>query len=225
MTSATFNTKITGHVSIADGMVLKNGVLVPDENTGRIRLDKFNAVHNKNMATLIARGLSNSQFGSVGNHQIFGIGLGNGGSTVDSMSQITFSPPNVSGTGARLYNQTYFEVVDEQQASVPAGNSVTYQQSTTDNTSIVIITATIAAGEPTGQNLTDTPPDPNFNSEYSFDELGLFSSGSISPATGDFTYTTVPTDSLLLTHIIFSPILKTANRELVITYSLTVSVS
>jgi hypothetical protein len=221
MTSALLKTTVKGHVLIQDGMVLKNGILVPDENTGRVRLDKFNAVHNQNMAAMIARGLSNTDADAIGTHQIYGIGLGNGGSSVDSMSQITYLPPNVTGSGARLYNQTYFEVVDEQQSGTPAANSVTFQQSTTDNTSIVIVTCTIAAGEPSGQDLTDTPPDPNFNSEYSFDELGLLSYGSA----GTFDYTTVPTDSLLMTHIIFSPILKTANRELVITYTLTVSVS
>lgn len=221
MTTATLKTTVKGHVLIQDGMVLKNGVLVPDENTGRVRLSKMNAVHNQNMATMIARGLSNTDAASVGTHQIYGIALGNGGSSVDSMNQITYLPPNVVGTNARLYNQTYFEVVDEQQAGTPAANSVTYQQSTTDTTSIVIITATIAAGEPSGQDLTDTPPDPNFNSQFSFDELGLFSYGS----NGAFSYTSVPSDALLLTHIIFSPILKTANRELVITYTLTISVS
>lgn len=221
MTSATLTTTVKGHVLVQDGRVLKDGVLINDENTGKVRLDKFNAVHNQNMAAIIARGLSNTDAAAVGTHQIYGLALGNGGSSVDSMNQITYLPPNVVGQNARLYNQTYFEVVDEQQADTPAANSVTYQQSSTDNTSIVIITATIAAGEPFGQDITDTPPDPNFNSQYSFDELGLLSYGS----DGEFTYTETPEDALLLTHIIFSPILKTANRELVITYTLTISVS
>lgn len=221
MTSASIQTTIKGHVLVQEGRVLKDGVLVSDENTGRVCLDKFNAVHNKNMAAMIARGLSNTDTNAVGTHQIYGIGLGNGGSSVDGMSQITYLSPNVTGTNARLYNQTYFEVVDEQQAGTPAANSVSFQQSVIDNTSIVIVTATIAAGEPSGQDLTDTPPDPDFNSEYSFDELGLFSYGE----SGSFGYTSVPTDALLMSHIIFSPILKTANRELVITYTLTVSVS
>jgi hypothetical protein len=84
---------------------------------------------------------------------------------------------------------------------------VTYQESTDpDETAIVIVTATIAAGEPTGQDLNDSNPDPN--AQFAFDELGLFTF-----------------DDRLLTHMVFSPILKTANRELVITYTLTLSVS
>ena len=209
MTEAILNTTVKGHVLIKDG------------KTGEILLDKDNAVHSKNMAAVIARGLSNTDLDDVGTHQIYALVLGNGGSSVDSLSQITYLSPNITSSSARLYNQTYYEVVDEQQAATSGANSVTYQQSTTDNTSIIIVTMTIAAGEPSGQDTTDSPPDPDFNSAYSFDELGLMTYGT----TGSFSYTGAPTDSLLLTHIIFSPILKTANREIVITYSLTISVS
>lgn len=221
MTSALLKTHVKGHVLIQNGMTLKNGILVPDELTGTSVLDKYNAIHNQNMAEAIARGLSNTNFDAIGTHQIYGIGLGRGGSSVDGTGNITYLAPNVTGTGARLYDQTYFEVVDEQQAGTPAANSVTYQNSGIDTTSIVIVTATIAAGEPAGQILTDSPPDSDTESEFFFDELGLFTYGQ----NGAFGYSSVPTDSLLLSHIIFSPILKTANRELVITYTLTVSVS
>jgi len=210
MSSVNLNFKVKGHVHIKDA------------KTGEVLLDKDNAIHNQNMAVAIARGLSNTDFDAIGTHQIYALALGNGGSDVNNMNQITYLPPNVSsGAADRLYNQTYYEVVDEQQAGTPSANSVTYQQSGIDTTSIVIITATIAAGEPSGQDISDSPPDPNFNSEFAFDELGLYTYGT----NGAFTDGGVPVDSLLLTHIIFSPILKTANRELVITYTLTVSVS
>lgn len=200
MSSATINTKVNGHVTITDG------------KTGEVLLDKDNAVHNKNMAIVIARGLSNEPADTasgIGKHQIYKMKFGNGGSFVSGMNVITYLQPNVTDPNAALWNRTYDEVIDEGQASTPQENSVTYQESPAPDTStIVICTCTIAAGEPSGQDLTDSPGDPNANSQYSFDELGLF------------TY-----DNLLLTHIIFSPILKTANRELVITYTLTISVS
>jgi len=206
MSNATFNTKVKGHV------------LIKDKLTGEVLFDGPNAVHNQNMATAIARGLSHSDYSlGTGNHQIYALVLGNGGSSVDSMNQISYLPPNITGVGARLYNQTYYDVVDP---GAQSNNSVTYQ-SNPDTTSVVIVTMTITAGEPSGQDTTDSPPDPNFNSTYSFDELALMTYGT----SGSFSYTSVPSDSLLLTHIIFSPILKTANRELVITYTLTVSVS
>ena len=190
---------------------VKGHVLVEDRETGEVLLDKFNAVHNKNMAIAIARGLSNEPPDAlgVGKSQIYKLKLGNGGSIVDGFNSITYQPPNVTGAAADLYNPTYEELVDEAQVATPAENSVTYQESPPpDETTIVIVTATIAAGEPSGQDLSDTPPNPNPESQYAFDELGLFTS-----------------DDKLLTHIIFSPILKTANRELVITYTLTISVS
>lgn len=191
--------KVKGHVHIAD------------RATGETLLNKFNAIHNKNMAIAIARGLSNEppESGGIGKHQIFKMKLGNGGSTIDSMNMITYQPPNVTGASADLYNATYTEIIDEGQAGTPTENSVTYQESPApDETTIVICTATIAAGEPAGQDLTDTPPNPDPEAQYAFDELGLFT-----------------VDNKLLTHIIFSPILKTANRELVITYTLTIDAS
>lgn len=192
--------KVKGHVHIAD------------KQTCEVLLDKNNAVHNKNMAIAIARGLSNeppdSTF-SIGKHQIFKIKLGNGGSTINSSNEITYLAPNVTGPTADLWSPTYEEQVDEADVATPGENSVTYQESPApDETTIVIVTATIAAGEPSGQDLTDSPGNPDPEAQYAFDELGLFTF-----------------DDLLLTHIVFSPILKTANRELVITYTLTISVS
>lgn len=200
MNSSKLTTKVTGHVQIAD------------KNSGEVLLSKYNAVHKKNMAIAIARGLSNEAADPTSgirlNH-IFRIKLGNGGSNIDSMNMITYLPPNVTSAAADLYNPTYTEVIDESQSNTPAENSVTYQESPApDLTTIVICTATIAAGEPSGQDITDTPGNPDPEAQFAFDELGLF------------TY-----DNKLLTHIIFSPILKTSNRELVITYSLTISVS
>jgi hypothetical protein len=207
MNETIINTKVKGHVIITDG------------TTGEILLDKANAVHAQNLGTAISRGLAHSDYSlSTGNHQIYALELGNGGASVDSMNQITYLPPNITGTGARLYSQTYFDIVDP---GAQSNNSVTYQQSQTDTTSIIIVTMTVNAGEPSGQDTSDSPPDPNFNSTYSFDELALFTYGSA----GTFTYTTTPTDALLLTHIIFSPILKTANRSLTVTYTLSVAVS
>lgn len=191
--------KVKGHVHIAD------------KQSGEVLLDKNNAVHNKNMAIAIARGLSNEPPDAlnVGKHQIFKIKLGNGGSTINSSNEITYLAPNVTGSTADLWSPTYEEQVDEADAQTPGENSVTYQESPApDETTIVIVTSTIAAGEPSGQDLTDSPGNPDPEAQYAFDELGLFTS-----------------DDLLLTHIVFSPILKTANRELVITYTLTISVS
>jgi hypothetical protein len=183
---------------------VKGHVLIQDKATGEVVLDKFNAVHNKNMAIAIARCLANDA-----NGVIYKLKLGNGGSSIDGTNQITYQAPNVTGSTADLYNATYEEIIDDADVSAPAENSVTYQESLDPaTTSIVICTATIAAGEPSGQDLSDSPPNTNPDAQFAFDELGLFTE-----------------DNKLLTHIVFSPILKTANRELVVTYTLTIAVS
>lgn len=197
MSAENFNLKVHGHVHIVDKV------------SGEVLLDKKNAIHNKNMAIAIARGLSNTSIGAKGTHQIYYLKLGNGGASIDALNTITYQPtPNAAANGGKgaLYNETYEEIVDEQSGSAGDSNSVTFQEDGDD--AIIIVTMTIAAGEPSGQNASDSPPDPDFDSDYAFDELGLFTS-----------------DDFMLTHIVFSPILKTANRELVITYTLTVSVS
>jgi hypothetical protein len=216
--STIIKTKVDGHVLIAD------------KASGEILLDRSNAIHNQNMATALSRGLSHSDYSlSVGNHQIFALCMGNGGTTVDSQGNITYLTPNIIGANAWLYNQTYYDVVDSGSSANVNGNSVTYQNSTTDTSSIVIVTMNIPAGLPIGEVTTDSPPIPNVNSQFSFDELCLATYGSASTVwastPSQSTYAAYPSDSLLLSHIIFSPILKTANRELVITYTLTVSVS
>jgi hypothetical protein len=217
MNSALIKTHVHGHVHIKDGI------------TGEVLVDQDNAIHNQNMAVALARGLSNDPGQSgIQTSQIFALELGNGGS-VTTGGVITYQSPNVTGTNARLYNQTYFDQVDENTSGFGPGNSVTYQQSQTDTTSIVIVTMTVAAGEPSGQDTSDSTPPTTAQDAYDFDELGLFTNGVANstgiPGVSTFGYTQTPDTALLLSHIIFSPILKTSSRELVITYTLTISVS
>ena len=172
-------------------------------DNGEVVVDKFNAVHPQNMAKVIARGLANEP-----NQQIFQIALGNGGTYIDSTQAIVYNSPNIIGQSADLYNTTYTEIVDDSNANVGLGNSVISQAAPSpDISSIVICTIQLSANEPAGQASTDgATTDPN--SPFTFDELGLKT-----------------IDGLLLSHIVFNPIEKNAQRELIISYTLTVSVS
>ena len=182
---------------------IKGHVLIKDKNTGEVVLDKFNKVHPQNMAKVLARGLANEP-----NQQIFKFALGNGGTYIDSTQNIVYNSPNVVGVSADLYNVTYEEIVDDANAGVGIGNSVISQAAPSpDISSLVICTIQLSANEPAGQASTDgTTTDPN--SAFTFDELGLKT-----------------VDGLLLSHIVFNPIEKNAQRELIISYTLTVSVS
>jgi len=204
-------TIVTGHVLIKD-------------DKGNVLRDEYNAIHPKNMATAIARGLSNTT-----NYQIYKLKLGNEGTYIDSSQQIVFRPPNVSGDTADLYNPTYVEIVDDGNASVGSGNSVTFSNIPASTNTRVIITCVVSANEainratdeadsatPTADPATDATLDPD--SQFFFDELGLFTketSGTMLDGAGE----------LMLSHLIFSPIEHTGSRELTVVYTLTISVS
>ena len=182
---------------------IKGHVQIKDKHSNEVLLDKFNAVHPQNMAKVIARGLANES-----NQQIFQIALGNGGTYIDSTQHIVYNSPNIIGQAADLYNVTYTEVVDDGNSNVGLGNSVISQAAPSpDISSLVICTIQLSANEPAGQATTDgSTTDPN--SAFTFDELGLKT-----------------VDGLLLSHIVFNPIEKNAQRELIISYTLTVSVT
>lgn len=212
--------------------IVSGHVLIKDGDT--VLRDEYNAIHPKNMATAIARGLSNTS-----NYQIYKLKLGNQGTYIDSSQQIVFRPPNVSGDTADLYNPTYVEVVDESEQTVGSGNSVTFTNIPNSTNTRVIITAVISANEavnrPTDEadsatsvtdSYVDDDPDDGVspvatldpNGLFFFDELGLFTketSGSILDGAGE----------MMLSHLIFSPIEHTGSRELTIVYTLTISVS
>jgi len=206
-------------------VTIKGNVLIKD-SSGNVLLDRTNAIHPANMSTVIARGLSNSP-----HFQIFKIKLGNQGTYVDSSQQIVFRPPNTTGTAANLYNPTYVEVVDDSDIAVGSGNSVTFTNIPSSTSTRVIVTTVISPNEainrPTdGTDGTTTSgggldgvSSAATEGEFFFDELGLFSAGTGSPTLLN------EVDELMLSHLVFSPIEHTGNRELTIVYTLTITVT
>jgi hypothetical protein len=175
---------------------------IQDAVTLEVLRQKKNAIHPKNMASAIARSLSRNDNGFV-----FKLSFGNGGTFLNSSNKIIYRSPNILGA-ADLYNQTYEVQVDNNTQGTPPSNSVVPSDSPSPAiTSVVTITCVLNSDEPAGQavssNLTT-----DFNSPFFFDELGLKTA-----------------DGLLLSHLIFNPIEKTANRAFLITYTLTISVS
>ena len=177
-------------------------VLITDEQ-GNLVLDKTNAIHPQNMALLASRAMSNSPNGAI--HTL---AFGNGGTFLNFNNAIVFKAPNILGTGATLYNQTYSMQVDASLSGTPSTNSVVALASPAPAlTSMIVVTAQLTALEPIGQAVADNlTTDPE--SSFTFDEIGLKSA-----------------DGLLLSHLVFSPIEKTANRSWLIVYSVTISAS
>lgn len=209
-------TNISGHVLIKDSL------------SGEVLMDKLNQIHPANMGTAIARGLSHSTYS-----EIYKIKLGNQGTYIDASQQIVFRPPNVLGVTANLYNPTYYEIVDDNVSGTGVGNSVTFTNIPLSTSTRVIVTCVISANEAVNRPTdgVDAATSVDFNGigigaavpsqgKYFFDELGLFTDDGTAPDQfGN------QVNELMLSHLVFSPIEHTGNRELTIIYTLTMTVT
>lgn len=183
---------ITGHV------------LIKDADSGEILVDKYNAINYENFSISLARSLSNRPDSWI-QEMVFG----NGGARISETGVITYLPPNTVGQTAQLYNQTYYKVVNDQSPLNldPDKNFMQYAHSTGATFSDVIINCTLDLGEPAGQEAFDTAVDLQGN--FVFNELGLKDFSSNGQNTGR-----------LISHVIFSPIQKSLNRQIQIVYTI-----
>lgn len=181
---------IQGHIRIFDPLTQETFV------------DKRNAIHYENMSIALAQSLANTNLG-----YIFQMAFGNGGSSVDPTGVITYLPPNVTGSNADLYNQTYQKVVDQNSAlnTDPTRNKMTVLHTSGQVYTDILVSCLLDYGEPAGQQAFDNST--NFNGEFVFDELGLKAWEGA-------------TDNLMLiTHVIFHPVQKSLNRQIQIDYT------
>ena len=181
---------IQGHIRIFDPLTQETFV------------DKRNAIHYENMSIALAQSLANTNLG-----YIFQMAFGNGGSSVDPTGVITYLPPNVTGSNADLYNQTYQKVVDQNSAlnTDPTRNKMTVLHTSGQVYTDILVSCLLDYGEPAGQQAFDNST--NFNGEFVFDELGL---KAWEGATDDL---------MLITHVIFHPVQKSLNRQIQIDYT------
>ena len=181
---------IQGHIRIFDPVTQETFV------------DKRNAIHYENMSIALAQSLANTNLG-----YIFQMAFGNGGSSVDPTGVITYLPPNVTGSNADLYNETYAKVVDQNSAlnTDPTRNKMTVLHTSGQVYTDILVSCLLDYGEPAGQQAFDNST--NFNGEYVFDELGL---KAWEGATDDL---------MLITHVIFHPVQKSLNRQIQIDYT------
>ncbi len=169
--------------------------------SGNVLLDKKNAVDKENASILIARGITHRANGSI-----YYMAFGNGGATIDPLGNVILNPPNVTGS-ADLYNETYFEVVDDSQGA-PDGNYMAVRHINGSLYSYADITCVIGKNEPFNQLPLDNPGNVNLNTEpFSFNEIGLKTA-----------------DNMLITHITFTPILKNAQRIIEVVYTLKITI-
>lgn len=155
-----------------------------------------NAVHPRNFSLLIAKAIAGIPEQAIGE-----LVLGNGGSVIAADSSITYNPLRVSDSNASLYNQTY-------EVSLTGASAVSVYQGSVGTSSVVMCNATIPASLPYNQLPSEDVPEASFSNDYAFDEIGLKT-----------------IDGKLLTHKVFSPILKTAQKEMKFVYAITITVS
>lgn len=114
--------------------------------------------------------------------------------------------PNTSGTNASLYNYQYAKIVDPTAATNndPTRNFTEVRHTTGTSYSDLFVSCLLDYGEPRNQTAFDTVN--SNNSSFTFDELGLVNYDNSG-------------NPLLLTHVIFHPVLKSLNRLIQIDYT------
>jgi len=185
----------------ATGIHVEGHIKIFDPVSKEVYINKRNAIHYENMSIALANTMINN-----GQGYIYQMAFGNGGTSIDPTGIITYLTPNSSGTNASLYNQTYSKVVDGTASTNmdPTRNFTEVRHVTGTNYSDIFVTCLLDYGEPSGQAAYDTTV--NGETTFVFDELGLQSYSS----TGN---------NLLLTHVIFHPVLKSLNRLIQIDYT------
>lgn len=183
---------------------IQGHVLIKDVITGEILVDRKNAINYENFSISLARTIANRP-----DSWIQDMVFGNGAATVSGTGTITYLPPNVVGLSAQLYNQTYSKCVNDMSPLNldPTANFITTAHTSGTTYTDVIVTCNLGVGEPLGQDAFDTAT--TLTGPYVFNELGLKAYDSSGQAQGR-----------LLTHVVFSPVQKSLNRQLAIVYTI-----
>ena len=213
---------------------------ISDKETGTVLVDKKNAIHPGNMAYVLASALGGqpTSVNSTGDSPYINwMAFGNGGSS--STTTLSYRSPRVfttydelpiTSSNSTLYSKTYQQQVvttifapgqkidpnDPNSASIP------------ENTSKVNFKVTMShddyetmqqQSDPTiSTPATDSSTDTNSVTAFTFDEIGLLA-GVTTPSGLDETKT------LMVTHVTFHPVLLSANRTIVIDYTITIQLS
>lgn len=168
-------------------------VIIKDPDSGEVLLDKHNAINFENMTVAMAYSLANDN-----SYFITQLDYGNGGTFIDGVGLVSYRSPLVNGESGGLYNKTYEKIVN---TTNPDNNMIVIPYASNNYTDIVM-TSTLDYAEPDGQSLVDTSSGDG-DTDFIFDEIAI--------ATGN---------GLYLTHLIFHPIEKSANRRIQIVYTI-----
>ena len=197
------NNKSSSRPNEICGFMIEGHIKISDPISKEIIVNKRNAIHYENFSIALAQGISNQGEGTIAE-----MCFGNGGTRVDPTGIITYLTPNNVGSGASLYNQTYYKVIDSKNSYSldPARNFMETRHIAGTAYTDVLVSCLLDFGEPSDQLAFDNST--NSDNAYVFDELGLRSYNPESPNSG-----------MLLTHVIFHPVQKSLNRMIQVDYT------
>lgn len=182
--------------------LVEGHVLIKDTDTGEVLLNKHNAINFTNMALAMARVLGGEvDAGSGLSYVIKKMAFGNGGTLIDGTGTIEYRSTNTDTEAGALYNKTYEKLVDGTDAILPSENTTVVQKFDGLVYSDIVITSTLDYTEPAAQATIDNST--NLTGDFAFDEIGLITE------TGSY-----------ISHIIFHPIEKSANRKIQVIYTI-----
>jgi hypothetical protein len=182
--------------------LVEGHVLIKDTDTGEVLLNKHNAINFTNMALAMARVLGGEvDAGSGLSYVIKKMAFGNGGTLIDGTGTIEYRSTNTDTEAGALYNKTYEKLVDGTDAILPSENTTVVQKFDGLVYSDIVITSTLDYTEPVAQATIDNST--NLTGDFAFDEIGLITE------TGSY-----------ISHIIFHPIEKSANRKIQVIYTI-----
>jgi hypothetical protein len=197
-------------------------VKIWEPDTGVVHLEKHNAVNQEVISYVIAQMLQ----ASVGEY-ISEMHFGNGGVIIDTTGNITYKDVELNlqtGFSASLFSPTYFKVVDvsdtvnndditKNKVEISHVSGLTY----TD----LIITCTLDPDQPNADDVGNLVKETqanidtgNLTGNFVFNELGLKCKGPDDLNTG-----------FLLSHIVFHPVQKSANRTIQVVYTLRIRIA
>ena len=194
---------------------MQGHVKIFDVDTGEILVDKANKIHAENMSRCIATTLSNKDHFSL-----YEMHFGNDGTIIDAQGNITYREPEVTLANDDLYNDRFFKNVDVLDADNTDTTENKMDIAYTDGNAYtdIIITCTLNYDEPvasdTNFNLASADQkadDATIDGNFVFDELGLKAKSADGRNQG-----------LLLSHVVFHPVQKSANRKIQVLYTIKV---
>ncbi len=211
-------------------------VKIYDKDTGKVLLEKKNAIHPGNMSYALASALAGKPTSinqNGGPPVVNWMAFGNGGSK--STTTLEYRAPRVFGnydqlplvsSNSALYAKTYEQ--ETINTVYYAGQMMDDNVSVPENTAKIVCSVEVnhSAYETAVRTVdpslslpeTDSSPDTNSVAAFTFDEIGLMTGVTDSGVMDE-------SKTMMITHVTFHPVLLSSNRTIVIDYTITIQVN